>query len=384
MADRRRDSGAVYGGIRVGRVLGIPVYVSLSTLVLVLFIALTYSTTFGQQVPALSTGEAYAAAVVLAVFLFLSVFLHELGHAIVALRVGTRVRSITLMMLGGVTAMEREPADPARAYLVSVAGPMVSLLLAGIGLLITPDWDPRNQDTVTEVISFQLAFTNGIVAIFNLLPGLPLDGGQLLRAGAWRLTGDPNRATRIAAWAGRGVAGVVILLAILESRRAPEASLTSLVFGIFLGLFIWQGASQALQMAAVRTRLPRLIAGAMARPAIGVPPDMPLAEALRRLQAAGARGIVVVTGTGIPEAVVVEQAVSATPEQRRPWVNVSAVARSVRDGLTIPADLGGEDLVEAMQANPASEYVVVDRRGGLVGVLSVRDVAAVLDPAAAG
>jgi CBS domain-containing protein len=179
------------------------------------------------------------------------------------------------------------------------------------------------------------------------------------------------------------VAVLIVVAAIWWARAQPGASLTSLVFGIFLALFIWQGASQALQIAAVRTRLPRLMAGSMARPAVGVPPDMPLAEALRRLHAAGARGIVVVSSTGIPEAVVVEQAVSATPEHRRPWVSVGAVARSVGEDLTLPADLGGEELVEAMQTHPASEYVVVDRRGGLVGVLSVRDVAAVLDPAAA-
>lgn len=369
----RRPAGAV----RLGAVWGIPVYLSLSTLVIVVLIAYTYSGAVAAQVDGLSSGQSYAAAALFAVLLFVSVFLHELGHAAVGRKVGMRVRSITLFMLGGVTELDREAPDPGRAYLVGVAGPMVSLLLAGLGWVAVPLTADRS---LTHAIVEQLALTNLLVAVFNFLPGIPLDGGQLLRAGVWKLTGDPLTATRVAAWAGRVVAVLAVLAALYVSLRTGTGT-SSLLWTLIIAFFIWQGASQALRVSAVRSRLPRLQAGAMARPAIAVPPDLPLSEALRRLAESHARGIVVVSPRGEPESVVIEEAVASTPEQRRPWVTVAAVARSVAPGLLIPAGLTGEPLVEAIQASPASEYVVVDARGALVGVLSVTDVAAVLNSA---
>jgi len=367
------------GGVRLGRVFGVPVFLSYSTLLFVALIAMTYSSYVASRVPTLSGGQAYAAAVVFAVLLFVSVFLHELGHAVVSLGVGIRVRSITLYMLGGITAMEREAPDPGRAYLVSVAGPMVSLFLAGAGALITPLFPDQ---TVTRELVAQVTVTNLLVAGFNLLPGLPLDGGQLLRAGVWRLTGNADLGTRAAAWVGRGVAVALVAVA-LVATRAGSAGLTSLMFALLVALFIWQSAGQALQVARVRGRLPRLHAGAMARPVVAVAQDLPLAEALRRLRAAAARGIVVVAADGTPQAIVVEEAVAATPEQRRPWVSVSAVARGLTAGLTLPADLAGEPLLQALQTCPATEYLVVDKGGRPVGVLATADVAAALNFAGA-
>jgi CBS domain-containing protein len=136
-----------------------------------------------------------------------------------------------------------------------------------------------------------------------------------------------------------------------------------------------------MRNAAVLDRLPRLRAGAMARRAVSVPYEMPLAEALRRLAAHQAGGIVVVDGSGRPDAVVNEGAVSATPEQRRPWVSVGSVARSIADGLLLDAGLSGKDILTVIQEHPATEYVVVDAEGGLVGVLAAADVARVLAPA---
>jgi len=364
------------GALRLGAVWGIPVYVSATTLLVVVLIAFTYGGTVAAGVDNLTQGQAYAAAALFGVLLFVSVFLHEVGHAAVGRAVGLRVRSITLFMLGGVTEMEREAPDPGRAYLVSVAGPMVSLLLAALGWGAVPLTTDR---TLVHVLVQQLAATNLIVAVFNILPGIPLDGGQLLRAAVWKVTGDSFLGIRVAAWAGRGIAVLGVLVAIYLSQ-VTGTGFTSLLWALVIAFFVWQGASQALTMAAVRAKLPRLNAGAMARAAIAVPADTPLSEALRRVGEQRARGIVVVSPRGEPESVVMEDAVSRTPEQRRPWVTVAAVARNVAPGLLLPAQLSGESLVEALQASPATEYVVVDERGALVGVLAVADVAAVLGP----
>jgi hypothetical protein len=141
-----------------------------------------------------------------------------------------------------------------------------------------------------------------------------------------------------------------------------------------VGLFLWQGASQALFSARVRTRLPALNARRLARRAIAVPADLPLAEGLRRAQGAQAGAMVVVTTDGRPSAVVNEAAVTATPEERRPWVSCAAVARELQPGLMLDADLDGERLLRAMQSAPASEYVLVEPTGDVYGVLSTADV----------
>lgn len=369
----RRFAGS---GLPVGRVLGVPVFVSPSAVLLVLFIALTYTTPSGAG--GASARGGYAVGVTFAVLLLLSVFLHELGHCVVSQAVGVPVRSITLFLLGGVTRTDTEARDPARSYLITFAGPLVSLSLGALSAVAAHAFARRG---LGGELFGQLAWVNLIVAAFNMLPGLPLDGGQLIRAGVWRLTGNRTTATRVAGWAGRALAVLVLLGGMVLTRAGTADGYANLIWLGLLAAFIWVGATGAMRNATVLERLPYLQAGSMARRAVTVPSDLPLAEALRRLAADEAGGIVIVDGSGVPDAVVNEGAVSATPEQRRPWVSVGTVARSIADGLILDAGLSGNDILSVFQAHPASEYVVVDARGGLVGVLAAADVARVLSPA---
>jgi len=370
----QRAAGA---GVPLGRVLGVPVFVSPSTLLLVLFIAATYSRP--NEIRSVDTPAGYAIAVAFAVLLVASVFLHELGHCVVSQAVGVRVRSITLYMLGGVTTTDGDALDPGRSALITVAGPLVSLLLSG-GAAVTTHLLPATS--VAQELAVNLTWMNLMVAIFNMLPGLPLDGGQLVRAGVWRLSGSRPLATKVAGWTGRGLAGLLLLVGVFTTSLGGPGAYLNLFWTALIGAFVWVGATQAMRGAEMIERLPRLHAGRMARPAVTVRSDLPLAEALRRLTEHQAGGIVIVDGKSRPDAVVVEEAVSAVPEQRRPWVTVGAVARSLTGGLIMGADMIGNEIVSAIQANPATEYVVVDSEGGVVGVLTSADVASVLAPAA--
>jgi CBS domain-containing protein len=150
--------------------------------------------------------------------------------------------------------------------------------------------------------------------------------------------------------------------------------LTFLLWSVLLASFIWMGASQSLRSARVRARIPQVQARALARPAIAVAGDVPLAEALRRAREAGARAIVVADHEGRPVAIVNESAVNATPEHRRPWISTSAVARSLEPSLVLAADLEGEPLIDAMRESPAAEYLLVERDGQVHGVLVTADV----------
>lgn len=355
----------------MGRPWGIPVYVSPTWFVVAAIITVLFARNVEYLLPELGLWR-YLVAFTFAVLLYLSVFIHELSHSVVARAFGLRVRGITLHLLGGVSEIETEPQTPAREFLVAVAGPVLSLLLAlgGYGL-----YQLLPNPSVASLLAFALALANLVVGVFNLLPGLPLDGGRMLRAGVWKLTGRPTTATVAAAWVGR-VLGVAVFLAPFATAalqmRSPD--IFGVVWAALIGSFIWVGSGQALRTAKVRDRLPGVVARDLARQAVPMSADVPLAEALQRTYDGHASGIVVVDPAGRPVALVSEQAVTATPEQRRPWVNVGTMSRTLQPGQLLAADLAGSDLIAAMQTAPSAEYLLLERDGTMYGVLSTTDV----------
>lgn len=360
-------------GVPLGRVLGVPVYLTPSWFLLAGFIVLSLSQPLMATLPQL---QAYVVSVSFAVLLGLSVLLHEIGHCVVARAFGLPVRSITISFLAGATEIVEPPQTPAREYSIAVAGPMVSLLLAGVGVGLLPLFE---AGSVTGRVVENIAITNGLIAAFNLLPGLPLDGGRVLRAILWRLQGDGDRATRAAAWAGRGVAVVLVpflLVVALPWAGYGSNSATNVIFAALIAAFIYSGATVTLRRAQTMSRLPLLTVAALARPALPVPADLPLAEAVRRAHEANAHALVVVDSADRLEGVVSEAAVLATPEQRRPWVAVGTLARRLEPGLLLDPRLSGEELLSAMRACPAAEYVVQEAAG--VRVLVAQDVARAL------
>jgi len=145
-------------------------------------------------------------------------------------------------------------------------------------------------------------------------------------------------------------------------------------------VFMWISAGQAIKTAKVRDRLPALQARRLARRAIPIAGNVPLAEAIRRADAAQARALVIVDHESTPIAIVNEIAVMATPEQRRPWVEVGSLARTLEPGIVLSADLSGMELIEAVQRSPATEYLLIEPSGQVFGVLATAD----LDHAFAG
>jgi CBS domain-containing protein len=169
---------------------------------------------------------------------------------------------------------------------------------------------------------------------------------------------------------------VLVLLtpALLSASAGEDPTIVDFIWGGLLASFIWVGATQSLQVAQVQGRIPNLSARALTRRAIPVPVDMPLAEAVRRLNESGARGLVVVSADGTPVGIVNEAAVRATPESRRPWVPTGDVSRRIQPDHVVLADLQGEQLVDALTRLPSSEYLVVEPNGDIYGVLSAEDV----------
>jgi len=366
-------------GVYAGRPLGIPLYIAPSWFIIAGLLTVSLADYLDQR-SGVSSGTAYIAGAVFVVLLYFSVLVHELSHSWIAKTLGLPVRRIVLLLIGGVSELEREPETAAREYLVALAGPVMSLFLAGVGFAIA---DVFKTDSLPQIVAAEVALANGLVAVFNLLPGLPLDGGRVLRAVVWRLTHNPLRGTVAAAWTGRIIglligAVPIVLYGVLPENDRPNVF--NVLWFVVISSFLWAGASQALRIAAIRERLPQLSARALARRALTVPYDLPLAEAMRQAHDAGARGLVTVDGDGRPSGIVSEAAVIATPEHRRPWVAVGTLARRMEPSLVVDADLVGQAVLDAIGRAPASEYVVVDGATGAIwGVLATADVVTVVN-----
>ena len=359
------------GRLVIARPFGVPVDVTPAWFLVAGLITWGFAATVEREVPGLGTWR-YAVSLTFALLLYLSVLVHELSHTVVALRSGLPVRRISLHLLGGVSEIERPAETPGREAGIAVAGPLVSLLLAavafGVGELLEPG-------TVGRLLAWALMLSNLLVGAFNLLPGLPLDGGRMVSAAVWRATGRRHTGTVVAGWAGRGVAVVLLSLPFLVAAlRDVDVSVVDLIWAALLGAFIWVGASQSILQGNVQQRLPAVSARSLTRRAVPVAVDVPLAEALRRAQLVGAGGLVVVDGAGSPVGLVSERAVREVPVERRPWVSVGDLSRRLDSDLTLQADLTGEELIEAITARPATEYLVVEANGEVYGMLATADV----------
>lgn len=358
------------GTLRIGSIAGSDVLISSSWFLVAALIAFILAPRVDTVAPGLGPWK-YVAGLAFAVILYFSVLLHEASHAVMARRYGFHVSSITLHFLGGMTAIEGESRRPREEFMIAVVGPLTSL---AVGVAAAATWFVTPPGLLRLAVE-GLAGANLLVGVLNLVPGLPLDGGRVLKSAVWRLTGDPHRGTIAAGWGGRVTAVLVMTWPLLMAPLLdvePDVLDFALVFVI--ALFLWTGASAAISSARLRRRLPALVARELARRTIAVPEDLPLAEAVRRARDARAGSIVTVTSAGRPVGVVNETALLATPEERRPWVAVSTVSRTLDGGLRLQATLHGEELVRAITRVPAEEYLLQETDGSIYGVLVTADV----------
>ncbi|MFJ2718358.1 site-2 protease family protein [Streptomyces sp. NPDC087437] len=368
------------GGLLMGRPFGVPVYVAPSWFLVAALITWVFGGQLDRVLPELGAAR-YLVALFFAVAFYGSVLVHELAHTIAALRFKLPVRRIQLQFFGGVSEIEKEAETPGREFVLAFVGPLLSLILAGVFYAALR---PLERGTVAGVLLAGLMISNLIVAAFNLLPGLPLDGGRMLRAVVWKITGRPMSGTVAAAWVGRALAVAVLIglpLVTQSGALGPTAedsvgmgTVTNALLAAILAAIIWTGAGNSLRMARLREHLPELRARALTRRAVPVEGNTSLAEALRRANTAGARALVVVDGHGEPLSLVRESAIVGVPEHRRPWVYASELAQELTDGMRVSAELAGEDLLDVLRATPATEYLVVEETGEIYGVLSAADV----------
>lgn len=236
---------------RIGSLFGIPLFLDSSWFIILAFVTIANAFDF---YPALGSVLAGSAGLLLALLLFGSVLLHELGHSLVARSQGIAVNSITLFMFGGIASIEKESKTPGEAFQVAIAGPAVSMALFGLFFLFAKLVPPSG---ILRVIAIDLARINLVLALFNLIPGLPLDGGQVLKAGIWKLTGNRFQAVRWSAKTGKILGGLAIALGIATVVYSNDYSG---LWVTFIGGFIFRNANKYEQITSLQEALLQLVA----------------------------------------------------------------------------------------------------------------------------
>jgi Zn-dependent protease len=216
-------------GIRIGRIIGIPIYLDLSWILIFGYITFRLSTDFGQQYPKWTTAQQWSLGLLTSILFFSSVVFHELAHSVVAQHYKIKVLSITLFLFGGLARIGREPSNAIQEFNIAIAGPVASAFLAALFLGLTQLFPGQKM---VEAVATPLYVTNGGLALFNLLPGFPLDGGRIFRAVVWGVTKDFVRATRVAGASGRLIAYGMIAFGIWSAFQKEWQ-------GIWLGLIGW-------------------------------------------------------------------------------------------------------------------------------------------------
>jgi Zn-dependent protease len=345
------------------------VILAYSWFIIAAFTVIVYGPVLQAGNPYLGIG-AYFVAFAYAVLLLISVLVHELAHALTAKIYRWPSEKIVLNLWGGHTQFESFTASPGRSVLVAMAGPLANFVLAAGGwFLLTAG----NLTGVAGILANIFVWANLLIGIFNVLPGLPLDGGRLVESAVWKLTGSQEKGTVAAGWGGRiiviGLVAWFVVLPVLSGDR-PDISL--MLITVLVGSFLWMGATASIEQARLRSRLPLVEAGALAEPAVGLTEGATVTEvlALSPDPATGASpAVVLYRPDGRPAAVVDAGAVATVPAAAAATTPLTAVSYALGEGAYVPEWSRGQELIQYLAQLDGLEYAVVDRDGTVTGLL---------------
>lgn len=365
------------GSLRVGNLFGIPFYINPSWFLVLGLITWSYGSGLATQFPSLEGASPWLLGLATALLLFASVLAHELGHSFVALRQGIDVKSITLFLFGGLASLEKESSTPSGAFWVAIAGPLVSLaifvLLTGINLA-TGITGPLGS------IIQLLAYINLVLALFNLIPGLPLDGGNVLKSLVWKITGNPYKGVAFASRVGQFIGWIAIGLGILATLGISNYGS---IWTVLIGLFLLQNAGRAGQSASVQAQLDGLTA------ADAVTPDSPVVSAdlsLREFademilgnQNNWQKFLVTNEQAQLTGAIAVE-ALRNIPTQNWTETKVRDLMQPIDDSKTIRSNQPLLEAIRLLEEQQLSTLTVIRENGVLVGLLEKASVKRLLE-----
>lgn len=360
------------GSLTVARLFGIDIRVHFSWFLIFFLILLSLSDRVLPQLrPDWSDQKTYIVAIVTAVLFFLSVLLHELAHALVALRFKMPVSSITLFLLGGVANLAKEPPSARAEFLMAAAGPAASLVIGAFGLALASVVDSRTGfdptlDPVSVVASY-LGVINLTLAVFNMIPGFPLDGGRVLRSIVWGIRGDRSTATRVAARGGQAVAGLLLLFGVYRMIAWNDSF--GGAWSALIAYFLYSAASATLQQDRITSLLGDVRVSALMRSDVApVSASATVATVVRDvLMARNLPAVPVAEGERIIGLVTVA-GLKAVPQDRWERTLVRDVTTSVD---SLPSVSPDDTLVAALERFGTSDHLVLPvlQRAMLVGLL---------------
>ncbi|WP_045731368.1 site-2 protease family protein [Pseudarthrobacter chlorophenolicus] len=353
-------------GIPLGRIAGVPVVLAYSWFIIAAFTVIVYGPVLHRNYPHLGTG-AFVVAFGYSVLLLISVLVHELAHALSARVYGWPTQKIVLNLWGGHTQFESFTASPGRSVVVALAGPGVNFVLAGAGWLLLP-YLP--SDSAVGILNNIFMWANFLIGAFNVLPGLPLDGGRLVESAVWKATGSQAKGTVAAGWAGRIIVVALVAWFIFRPMLAgSDPDFVMVIITVLVCSFLWMGASASIQQGTLRARLPLVTAAGLSTPAIAVPATASVRDLLGH--GAAAQASVVVCGPdGRPQGVVDPAALATVPEAAAGSTPVTAVAFALAPGAYVPEWSKGQELIQFLAQVEGKHYAVVDHNGVVTGLLT--------------
>jgi len=357
-------------GIKLGRIGGVPVYLSSSWFIItaVITISVGLQLSRSQWIPALN---AYLMGFACAVVIAIAVLVHEVAHAMTARAFKWPDAHIVLTLMGGHTQFGSFKAKPGASLWVALSGPVSNFVLAGLGWLIIQNLE---LGIYSKLLLDFFVYANLLLGAFNALPGLPLDGGRLVESIVWKATGSQFKGTIASSWVGRVIAvGVVFFFVVYPYLRGEEIQIITAVVGLMVAVFMWQATTGLIAHSKMMLNLPTVIASDLMKPASAMLSQVTVADVFARQSQRGGE-IILVDGKGMPVGVVDAQAISRVDRDRAAEVPALAVARALGQGAIVAASSDGRALIDYLASVSSVEYAVISDQGHVVGLLHQRDI----------
>lgn len=362
---------AMSSSIKIGRIFGIPIYLHLTFLIILPLFVWVFSSeslrlfgiTLGFAGLETSVAVEYAFGTVAAVIFFVTILAHELAHSYVAIRYGVSIRSITLMLFGGVASMEEMPKKPRQELKMALAGPMTSLAIGIVSYVAMVAVGALDIGTVSaeglEILLGIIAFYNVLLAGFNLIPAFPMDGGRVLRSFlATRMSNidATRRATAVAKVlaAGMGIVGIVMFN----------------IFLIFIAFFVYMGAKEEEQSTVITESLEGFTVGQLMNDKVQVVhPNMSVEQLMDTMMTTRMMGFPVVDQSLV--GIVTLTDTNKVPKERMRMAMVRDIMST--NVVTVRPDLPAAEAIKLISNRNIGRLPVVDERGILVGIVTRKD-----------
>jgi Zn-dependent protease/predicted transcriptional regulator len=356
---------------RVGRIAGIEIRIDSSWVVIALLITYSMYQQVSQVYQDISGGEAVWIGVLATVLFFGSVLVHELAHAVVSQARGIRVQDITLFLFGGATRARVDSRGPGDEFLIALVGPLTSGLLAGLFGIVAGLGRDLLSRPLAETFGY-LAWTNLILAGFNLVPGFPLDGGRLLRAAIWKTTGSLGWATRIATMAGQGVGWLLVAAGV---AWLAAGDLAGGIWFAFIGWFLVQAARSSYQELQLQQLLRAVEAeDVMAANLRRIPPELSLQDAVDDYFMCYDHSAFPVEEQGRTIGLLTLRGVRRVPREQWPTQRVRDHMVPLGDQVVVAPDTPMDGVVGKLQDGETNRVLVV-QDGEVVGIITPSDLA---------